>query len=242
MIVNARKKIEELKETRENIVQEADKFETESKEKIKKAEETEERIEELMQQMQKLEVQRDQLKTREVDLVEKVEVAEKRIRENSQTYSLLKEKKERTDSYVEKLTKELSQLKKENKIWMKKYEEMTCETKKCEDTLKKRAEKAMYMHMKSKKMEVNMTLVKNTARCVQVETTASTRRNSVKEERIGEFSVDLPNLTTTFEEGEKKAVQLETITGEKEEELKHIKERYIVLKNEYENIIADIGH
>ena len=59
-------------------------------------------------------VQRDKLKQREAELAEKVDKAEKKIRENQQTHDLLKEKKDRTDAYAEKLTKELDQLK---QVW-----------------------------------------------------------------------------------------------------------------------------
>ena len=45
MIENARKKIEELKVSREKVVQEADQLEKQSKEKIQKAEDTEAQIE-----------------------------------------------------------------------------------------------------------------------------------------------------------------------------------------------------
>ena len=69
---------------------------------------------------------------------------------------------------MDKLLKEMRQLNIDNNEWMKKHDEMTSETRKCEEILRVRSEKAKLMQLKSKKMEMNMTLVKNTARCVQV--------------------------------------------------------------------------
>ena len=43
-------------------------------------------------------------------------------------------------------------------------------------------------------------------------------------------------------QGEKRAAELERESCLKEEELKSLKEKYIGLKHEFENTIADIGH